>query len=94
MLQRLRTLVRFPACQQTLDADIFVEIRPVDALASPDEPRVIPLGSSPVSQAWEPTDGHGDHAAIRKLESQRVVAYCHRYRLRHSILNLGSTISS
>jgi len=52
------------AREHALDAQVLVEIRPVEALAGPDQAEVRPLGRSRVRQAPRPGERQADLAAI------------------------------
>jgi hypothetical protein len=70
----LLRFARATACQQTLHADIFVQVRPMDALAAGDETPVGSLRGRPVRQAREPREWHRDRPAVRKISYESVVA--------------------
>jgi hypothetical protein len=72
--KRLLRLTRSTAGQKALHADIFIQIRPVDPLATRDETPVGAFHSRPVCQTGEPGQWHGDGPTIRQVYNQRVIA--------------------
>src|ERR1035441_3456741 len=73
--KRLLRLTRSTTRQETLHADVFIQIWPVDPLATGNETPVGPLRRCPVRQAWEPRKWHRDRPAIRKFRDQSIVAH-------------------
>src|SRR6266478_3046842 len=63
--------------QETIHADIFVQIRPVDPLATGNQTPVSPLRRCPVRQTREPRERNRDRSAIRKVGHQSIVAYAY-----------------
>lgn len=72
-LQRLRTLLRHAARQQTLDTDVFVEIRPMDAASFSNEAPLCSLGLGAMRKSRKPCDWNSDRPAVGKVDAQRVV---------------------
>ena len=50
--------------EQSLDADVLVEIGPMDSLATADDVPVGPLPTVAVKESWIPAERHGDRPAI------------------------------
>jgi hypothetical protein len=75
--QRLLSLARSATRQETRDADIFIEIGPVDPLATSNKMPVDPLRRCPVRQTREPRERYGDRSAIRKVRDQSIIAYAY-----------------
>jgi hypothetical protein len=71
-----KRLLRFTgssAGQKTGDADVFIQVRPVDALAARNQAPVGALRRRPVSQTREPGQRRRNRPAIREVRHQRVV---------------------
>jgi len=62
--QRILALSRSPAGQKALDADVLIQIRPMNSFTASDEAPIRTLRGCPVRQAREPGDGHGDGPAV------------------------------
>lgn len=73
--KRLLRLTRSATSQETLHADIFIQIRPVDTLATGNETPVGPLRRCPMRQTRKPGEGHRNRPAIRKFRDQSIIAY-------------------
>ncbi|MNC99229.1 hypothetical protein D3C83_174370 [compost metagenome] len=58
------TLAGPGTAQKILDADILVEVGPMDSLAATDEPPMVLFRNGAVRQAWIPLNGHGDAAPV------------------------------
>src|SRR5436309_2054595 len=71
-MQRLLVLTGRSSQDQVLDADVLVEIRPVNPLAAPDQTPVAPLVRSAMQQAWIPCEGHRDRPPIVQVNRQGV----------------------
>jgi hypothetical protein len=80
LLERMLTLSRRPADEQVLDADVFVEVWPVDSSSLADEPPATPLLDRAVKEAGIPGQRHRDGAAVGQLDRQRVVCDGHLCR--------------
>jgi hypothetical protein len=76
-LQGCLRFTRASARQQTFDADVLVEIRPVNAFAFADETPTTSFGGTTVCQARVPSDGDRDRTAIDQFDYQRVVSDGH-----------------
>jgi hypothetical protein len=61
------------ACKETLDADVFVKIRPVDALAFTYQSPMLTFDRGPVGQSRVPRQGYRDGATIDQFNDQRVL---------------------
>ena len=77
MPKRALCLARRPTGEKASDADVFVEIRPVDAFPAPDQPPVRTLGGRPMYKARVPGQGHANGSAVDEVNHQRVVRDCH-----------------
>src|SRR5450759_339834 len=75
--KRLLRLTRSATRQETFHADIFIQIRPVDPLATGNETQVGPFRRFPVCQTREPGEWHRDRPAIRKFRDQSIIAYAY-----------------
>jgi len=64
------------ARQGTSDTDVFVEIRPVDALAATDQTPVRTLRGRPVSKARVPRQGYADGPAVDEIDDQSIFRDC------------------
>lgn len=89
--KRLLGLSRSAARQEALHTDIFIQIRPVDTLASPNQTPLPSLAYAPLCQAWEPGQRNRDRPAVSKVHDQSIIA--HRYALCHWLYKFspGST---
>jgi hypothetical protein len=74
--RRLR-LTGSAAREETLHADIFIQIRPMDALATRDQTPVGALLWSPMRQTGEPGEWRRDRSAIRKIQDQSIITYAY-----------------
>src|SRR5687768_3418194 len=61
------------AGENALDADVLVQVGPVDAGAPADQPPVGALGRGPVSEARVPRQRRRDRPTITQLELHRLV---------------------
>jgi hypothetical protein len=69
-------LLRFPGSaprQKTLNANIFVQIRPVNCFAAPNYTPMRPFFWRPVRQTGEPGKWHCNCPTIRKIGDQRFI---------------------
>ena len=60
------------AAEEIFDADVLIEIRPVDPFTSPDETPVITLDWRASRQARVPRDWYRDTATVRKVHRQGI----------------------
>ena len=65
--ERLGSLPGPSPGQEAIHTDSFIEIRPVDPLAAPNQAPVPSLRCAPVRQSWEPNKRHSDRPAIGKI---------------------------
>jgi len=70
------TLTGSLARQDVLDADVFVELRPVDTLTTADETPVVLLLGCSVEKPGVPHDGHRNRATVHEIDGQGVLAQC------------------
>jgi len=77
MSKRLLRLTGPAVEQETFDADIFVQIRPMNSLAAGDQTPVGALRWRPTHQTREPRDRDPNRPAIRKVRDYRVIAYAY-----------------
>jgi len=63
------------AAKEARNADVFVDVRPVNAKAITEKFKVPALGLASAQQSWKPGQGHGEAAAIRQHDDQFVVGY-------------------
>jgi hypothetical protein len=89
--KRLLRLTRPATRYETLHTDIFIQIWPVDPLATGNEPPVGPLRRCPVRQAGEPREWHRDRPAIRKFRDQSIIAHTYAQGQRFSEFSPRST---
>src|ERR1017187_620312 len=75
--KRLLRLTRSATRQETLHADIFIQIWPVNPLATGNETPVGPLRRCPVRQTREPREWHRDRPAICKFRDQSIIAHAY-----------------
>ena len=61
-----------PACKQTVHANVFVQVRPVDAFAIADQLPVRAFRGIGIGQTRELGQGHGDRAAIGQAHDQGI----------------------
>jgi hypothetical protein len=102
--KRLLRLAGFATRQETRHADIFIQLRPVDALATSNQTPVGALRWRPACQSREPSEGHRDRPAIREVNGQSIIAYAYalgqrcfkfspRSRQRSQCTQLGGLLS-
>ena len=60
--------------QQSFSAEVFVQIGPVNAVASARDFPIVALGGRGGQQAREPNKGHGDNPAVAQGYAPRLVA--------------------
>jgi hypothetical protein len=64
-----------PAGQQSLDADMFIQVGPLDRVSVTQETPILPLHVGSVEQAWIPGQRHLHAAAVRQLHAQVVIRH-------------------
>jgi len=79
--ERLLRLTRSATRTETLHADIFIQIWPVDPLAARDQTPVGALLGRPMRQTREPGEWHCNGSAIRRVRDQSIIAYALGKRL-------------
>lgn len=75
------------ACQKPRDADVFIEIGPVDSLAAADQAPVGAFSGVSGGQAWKPSQGNGQDTAVEEFHDQQVVPHLYRLRPGRASLN-------
>ena len=58
-----------------LNAEIFVDLRPMDSMAIADNLVVVSLGWSRVAEPPRPCQRHTDDAPVNEMESNQLVRY-------------------
>lgn len=71
--QRRLCLARTPPGKKTFDAEVFVQLRPVDALTFSDEPPVSPFRWAAMCESWIPCQRNGDRTTIDECDHQRII---------------------
>ena len=71
------TLTGRPSGKEALDADVLVEVGPMNALTATDQPGMGSLGGAPVKEAWIPGQWGGDGASVGQLNDQRIIGNLH-----------------
>ena len=74
------TLARSPTCEKALDADVFIQIRPMNSLASTDQSPVLQLRGSGMRKPREPRKWSHDGSSVREIYGERIIAYRHAQR--------------
>jgi hypothetical protein len=87
LLERLLALCRWPADEQILDADVFVEIWPVHSATLADEPPVTSLCDRAMKEAGIPGQRRRDGTTVGQLECQGVASDRHLCSLSRPGLN-------
>jgi hypothetical protein len=72
LLKRLLGLSRGSACQQIFCRDVFVEVWPMDADASPNDLPILPLSAGPMRKARVPLHRNRDSPTIDQFDEQFV----------------------
>ena len=73
---------RAPTSEKTIDADVFIEIRPVNSLAFPDQTPVPSFGFGAMRQSRVPRERNSNRAPIEKVHDQDIVGKPHPLRPR------------
>ena len=66
---------RWLAIEEALNADVFVEVRPVEAMSLADKPPSAPLVGRAVKQPGEPGQRYGNRPSVGQLDRKRFVGY-------------------
>ncbi len=93
-LEGLLALTRPGAIQKIVDADILIEIRPVNTLALPDEAPVIALGRTGIRQARKPLEWDRDRPPVGEIDAERVGRDANGLRYRGPMFNWRSSHAS
>ena len=91
LLERSLTLPRPDTTQQVLDADILIEIRPVDPLSSAHQSPMEALRRRRMYESRIPRQGDRDRSSIDQVHSERVFIDHHARGTRRPVLNRRST---
>src|SRR5262249_12768245 len=75
LLQRPLALARRPSSKEPFNAEVFVEIGPMNSFSCTDHSQVIPLLSSSVGKPRIPGQRGGNCSAIRQFNGQLLVCY-------------------
>ena len=89
-LERLLALAGRFAKHQALDADVFVQVRPVDAFAAPNQPPVVPFLRRAVLQARKPRERRSHVTPVGKFDTQRFAGHAHVFCERRPWFNCQS----
>jgi hypothetical protein len=73
--ERWLALARSAAREQAFDADIFIQIRPVNSLAPRDQSPVVPLGGFAMRKARKPRERSRNSPSVREIYGERIIAY-------------------
>ncbi len=80
-------LSTLPTRNDASDADVLVEVGPVDAFPIGDQLPVASLGWRPVRQTWIPPERYGDPSPINEVDAQPLAGYfeacCKRFALKY-----------
>lgn len=79
---------RRAANQKAFDANVFIEIGPVETLTTSDQPPIGSLDLSPVRQTRIPRDWHGHGSTIDKMHRQSILGDLHIFGLCRSKVSL------
>jgi hypothetical protein len=71
--ERALCLARRPAGEKARNVNIFVEIGPMDAFASPDQAPIRAFGRRPMCKAGVPRQGHAHTSTVDKVDDQGIV---------------------
>src|SRR5207244_2248979 len=71
--QRLLTLARGLSCDQPFDADVLVELRPMNPFTAANQLPCRSLSRRTVDQARIPRERHRNRAAVTEIHRQRVL---------------------
>ena len=72
-MERGLRFTRTPTPKQALNADILVEVGPVDPFAPPDQPPVASLSGRPVHEPRVPRKRHGQGPTIHQIDDQCIL---------------------
>jgi len=64
-----------PPRQEALNANVLIQIRPVNSFAVADKSPVGALNMCPMRQSWEPGERRRDGPAIHQVHGKGIVAY-------------------
>jgi len=62
-----------PTGEEILDADVLIELGPMNPVAAADEPPVRALGDGAVRESGIPGQGNGECPTIHQVDDQRIV---------------------
>lgn len=78
--KRCLAFTRRLALKKIPDADVFVEVRPVEPAPLTDQSPMPPFLGRAVKQPRIPRKRHGDRSTVRQFDAQRVVGHNHGHR--------------
>ncbi len=99
--QRTRAFAARSACQQTFDANVFIQFRPFDCATLAEQLPMLPFFRRTVQQARIPRQRSGERTAIRQFNEKLFIREAHvlnhricfeRQRSHFQICNLQSVI--
>lgn len=70
--RRLAFAGGFPG-KKVFDANVFVQVGPMNSLSLADQTPIAPLGNRSMRQPRIPCQGHSDRPPVGKLDGERVV---------------------
>jgi hypothetical protein len=68
LTQGFRSFLRRDPVQDSLDADILIQIRPVNPLSIPDELLIAAFRGKPMVEPRIPVQGYGNGAAVLQID--------------------------
>src|SRR5918992_2429991 len=74
--------VGWDAVKHALNAEVFIDIRPVHSLTAPDETPVRAFGRGCLRQAPGPSERHADHPSVREVGGDLVLGDAHILNMR------------
>ncbi len=76
--------------KQALDADVLVELVPMNAMPTADQSPALAFYLCGVDQSREPGKGHGQTSSVTEFYGQCVFCHSYRFSYRHSDFNCRS----
>src|SRR5437870_3594490 len=64
--------------QQTSNTDILIQFRPMNTFPTANEAPGLPFRRSAMKEPREPSEGHGDSAAVDEVHGERIIGNRHR----------------
>ena len=78
-LKRRLAFTGWSACEEVLDADVFVELVPVNSVPSADQSPALTFYGCGMNEARKPSQWHGQAPSIAQLDGERVFRHRHRF---------------